>query len=246
VSVFIERGNKTNRRQDNDVRDAIEASNLRLLSARALDRLLDDGLRRTLPAGATVRMEGDTARHVHLVIIGLIRMVVRAPDGRSITVRYCRSGSLIGIASLFAPRFTLPVSIEAVTDVELYDVRPSTVLDLAATDRTMPDALLAETSERVLSFVEEIPRAMFATVTQRVARHLLDLAVVGESGLPVVDVTQEDLAAAVGTVREVAARSVRQLRDRRVVQTERSRITLLDADALVGLCTDRRWSWGPP
>ncbi len=108
--------------QGGDVRAAIEASNLRRLSARAVDRLVQDGLRRNLQAGATVRVEGDTARHVHLVIAGLIRMVIRAPDGRSITVRYCRSGSLIGIASLFAPRFTLPVSIEAVTDVDLYDV----------------------------------------------------------------------------------------------------------------------------
>ncbi len=167
-------------------------------------------------------------------------MVIRAPDGRSITVRYCRSGSLIGIASLFAPRFTLPVSIEAVTDVDLYDVPPGTVLDLAANDATMTDALLTETSERVQAFVEEISRATFATVTQRVARHLLDLAVVDQSGLPVAKVTKEDLAAAVGSVREVAARSLRELRDSRVVRTERSRITLIDTDALVALCSNNQ------
>jgi CRP-like cAMP-binding protein len=103
-------------------------------------------------------------------------------------------------------------------------------------------AMDASNLRLIQSFVEEIPRATFATVTQRVARHLLDLAVVDESGLPIVEVTQEDLAAAVGTVREVAARSLRELGDHRVVRTERSRITLLDADRLVGLSIDHNQS----
>ncbi len=188
---------------------------------------------RRVEAGTVLQVEGETRRHVHLVVSGLIRMVVRAPDGRSITVRYCRAGSLIGVASLFAPRFTLPVSIEALTSVELLDLRPDAVVELAATDPTVSRALLIEVSERVQAFVEEIPLASFASVRQRVARHLLDLSVAQADGTLVAEVSQEELAAAVGTVREVAARAVRNLRDRQLLRTERGRITLIDPSGLV-------------
>ena len=49
------------------------------------------------------------------------------------------------------------------------------------------------------------------------------------SGELAVRITQQDLAAAVGTVREVVVRALRQLRDAGAVRTERDRIVLLDA-----------------
>lgn len=185
-----------------------------------------------------MQVAGESRRHVHLVVSGLIRMIVHAPDGRSIAVRYCRRGSLIGIASLFAPGFRLPVSVETLTSVELLDLRPDVVTELAAADQRVAQALLVEVSERVQRFVEEIPLASFTTVGQRVARHLLDLAAPDDDGVLVAQVSQEDLAAAVGTVREVAARALRRLRDSGVVRTERNRITIVDPDTLVTASTD--------
>lgn len=218
---------------------ALDASNLRGVSKRARERLLIDAYRRVIEAGEVVHVEGESRRHVHLVVSGSIRMFARALDGRSLTVRYCRTGSLIGIASLFAPGFTLPVSIEALTTVELVDFRPATVINLAETDPSVTRALLTETSERVQHFVAEIPLATFATVSQRVARHLLDLAAAQRDGTLVAQISQEELAAAVGTVREVAARALRELRDGQLVRTERNKITLIDPDGLVAASTGR-------
>lgn len=222
------------------VQDAIRASNLRDIASRARERLLRDATRRGVEPGAIVHVEGESRRHVHLVLAGVIRMFVSAVDGRSITVRYCRPGSLIGIASLFAPGWTLPVSIEALTPVELLDLHPDTVVDLSEREPSVTRALLTETSERVQAFVEEIPRASFATVPQRVARHLLDLAATERDGSLVARISQEELAAAVGTVREVAARALRGLRDAELVRTERNRIVLVDVPGLITASHDLR------
>ena len=97
----------------------------------------------------------------------------------------------------------------------------------------MRSALLVELSERARSFVNEIPGTAFATVRQRVARQLLDLASTHQhdgdpNGELAVRITQQDLAEAVGTVREVVVRTLRQLRDAGAVRTERDRIVLLD------------------
>jgi CRP/FNR family transcriptional regulator len=54
--------------------------------------------------------------------------------------------------------------------------------------------------------------------------------------------TQQGLAEAVGTVREVVVRALRELRDDGVVRTERDQIVLLDAARLTDAA---RWNTGP-
>lgn len=213
--------------------DVVAISALRRLPPGAWDELWSTAGRRRVQPGDVVQFDGERRPHVHLVVSGLVRMALRAEDGRTMTVRYCRPGSLIGVASLFAPEFRLPVTIEGVTTSELIDFDPVTVRRLAESDAAVALALLEETGERVQTYVEEIARTSFATVTQRIARHLLDLSRHDGDGDLVVDVTQEELAAAVGTVREVAARALRGLRDREVVRTERNRVLIVDPTGLV-------------
>jgi CRP/FNR family transcriptional regulator, cyclic AMP receptor protein len=54
-----------------------------------------------------------------------------------------------------------------------------------------------------------------------------------ERGELVVLVSQRDLAEAVGTVREVVVRVLRELRQEGVVRTERDRIIIVDPDRLI-------------
>ncbi len=73
------------------------------------------------------------------------------------------------------------------------------------------------------------------------ARHLLDLASQGASEL-VVSVSQQQLAEAVGTVREVIVRVLRELRAAGVVRTERNRIVILDPARLIA---EQDWNSSP-
>jgi CRP/FNR family transcriptional regulator len=84
-----------------------------------------------------------------------------------------------------------------------------------------------------------------------VARHLLDLASarVGEAPTSshragqklIVQVSQQDLANAVGTVREVVVRVLRELRQDGLVRTERDRIVLLEPARLI---QEQGWNQG--
>jgi CRP/FNR family transcriptional regulator, cyclic AMP receptor protein len=89
-----------------------------------------DARRRRLDAGTLLRHEGDGTAHLDLVVSGLVRAFVTAPDGRRMTVRYLRSGGLVGAASLFASPFALPVTIQAVTDTEPVSLSPDPPLGL--------------------------------------------------------------------------------------------------------------------
>jgi CRP/FNR family transcriptional regulator len=218
---------------DPDAWAAVRASHLGRLSPDLLAAALAGARRDRVTAGATIHRVGDTEPHIKLVVFGLLRVYVTAADGRTMTVRYCRLGSLLGVVSLFASPFVLPASIQAVTNAGLVALRPSTIRGLAEQDPRVATALLEELSERVLSFIDEIPGGAFATVRQRVARHLLDLASASQKGPELLATSsQQELADAVGTVREVVVRALRELRHDGLVRTTRDGVVVLQAEAL--------------
>ena len=222
---------------DPDVRGAVDASHLRDLPPDALDQLFADAVRTKLPAGAIAHRESASGPYLDLVVTGVIRVYITAPDGRTMTIRYCRSGELLGAMSLFLNDFSEPATKQALVDTELLKLSPDTVRRAADRDVRVARVLLTELSERARGFVGEIPGNAFATVRQRVARQLLDLVSArlfetGPSGELAVEITQQDLAAAAGTVREVVVRALRQLREAGAVRTERDRIVILDPTLL--------------
>ena len=227
-----------------DFRDAVDASHLRDLPAEVLDKLLEGAVQSKVAAGSVAHRALEADQYLQLVITGVIRVFVTAPDGRTMTIRYCRSGELLGAMSLFSDEFTEPATKQALVDTQLLTLSPPTVRALAQRDLRVARALLIELSERARNFVNEIPGTAFATVRQRVARQLLDLASTHQqdsdpNGELAVRITQQDLAEAVGTVREVVVRTLRQLRDAGVVRTERDRIVLLDPAQLT---EEVRWN----
>jgi CRP/FNR family cyclic AMP-dependent transcriptional regulator len=213
---------------------ALAASHLRDLPPRTVAELTADARRVIVPAGSTLHREGDVAPHLEVVVTGVLRVFVTAPDGRTMTVRYCRPGAILGAVSLFAVSFALPATIQALVDSELLALQPATVRRLVDRDPRVATALLRELSERVLSFIAEIPSGAFATVRQRVARHLLDLASEHQRGSQLIArVTQQELADAGGTVREVVVRILRELRAAGVVETRREGIVIVAPERLL-------------
>ena len=73
---------------DEAERAAFDTSHLRGLPVATLVRLTERASRRHVAAGDTLHRAGDDVRHVALVIRGLVRVHVTAPDGRTLTLRY--------------------------------------------------------------------------------------------------------------------------------------------------------------
>jgi CRP/FNR family transcriptional regulator len=217
---------------DDDARKAIAASTLGSLPQEVIAELTDGATKLRIVARSTVRHVGEDSPHLELVLAGLIRVQVSAADGRMMTVRYCRAGALLGVATLYA-RVSRPFGIQALSDSDLLSLRPVIVRGWADRDPRVARALLTETSERVMSFVAEFSGHAFANVRQRIARHLLDLA--SDHQRPdelLAPISQQELADAVGTVREVVVRELRELREGGMVQTGRDGIVICDPERL--------------
>lgn len=215
------------------VQAAIELSHLRSLPQQTKDHLVSSANLLHVPAGSTLHREGDRAAHLELVVSGLLRVYVTALDGRTLTVRYCRSGSILGAVSLFSSPFSMPASVQAITDAEILSMSAPSIKQAVERDVALARALIEELADRVMSFIAEIPGSAFATVRQRVARHLLDLASANREGPELtVTISQQALAEAVGSVREVVVRVLRELRTEGYVDTRQGGIVLLDPEQL--------------
>jgi CRP/FNR family transcriptional regulator, cyclic AMP receptor protein len=237
-------GVRTNALTDADVMAAIGLSPLRDLPPELLAAVTAEATTTLVHAGETIHDDGEAAPHLELVLSGLVRARVSAPDGRMLTVRYCRAGALVGAATLFAEG-TRPFAIQALTDSGLLTFRPPIVRRLATQEVRVAGALLAETSTRVLAFLGELSGTAFATVRQRLARHLLDLASEHQPSRELVAaITQQELAEATGTVREVVVRVLRELRQEGVVHTGAHGITILEPERLVAAAQPPGWNAG--
>jgi CRP/FNR family transcriptional regulator len=233
---------------DDRIHAAFAASHLRGLPAEVVRQVLDGARRQKAAAGDTLHRVGEGERHVELVVQGMVRVHASAPDGRTLTVRYCRTGALIGVLSLYAEPFVMPVTTQAVVPSELLAIRPEVMRRLADSDLRVARALLLELSERAAAFAGEIGGSAFSSVRQRVARHLLDLATHQQRGTELIaHISQQELAEAVGTVREVVVRTLREFRRDGVLETGRGGIRIAAPDLLLAEAhpEPRGWNRSP-
>src|SRR5262249_45301056 len=145
-----------------------------------------------------------------LVLDGLIRMFLVSEAGRQVTVRYARSGETLGLVHLFGRKTT--VHAQAITPASVWTIAPERLRTLAGQHADLATAIAEECATRASDAIEELALLTFGSVRQRIARHLLDLAAAQQqAGELVAAVTQQQLADAAGTVREVVARVLKQL-----------------------------------
>jgi CRP/FNR family transcriptional regulator len=167
-----------------------------------------------------------------LVVRGLIRVYMTSPEGRQVTVRYARANDVLGIAVLVGGPAN--VSVQALAESSLFRISSATLTGAARRDARVAWAMAEELNRRLYETLQQTAVNAFGSVWQRVAVHLLDLASaqLHPRGRLVARVSQQELADAVGSVREVVARVLRDLRVAGIVATSSDSVLILDAARL--------------
>ncbi len=212
---------------DREVEDALARSFLAGLPAEVVGRLRAEGDRADYPAGTTVYLAGSDPRAA-LVVHGLVRVYLASVEGRQITVRYARPGDVLGIAVLVGGPAS--VGVQAVEPSGLFRISSRTLTAEARRDPRVSWAIAEELNRRLYDTLEQTAVNAFGSVHQRVAAHLLDLASAQQhpAGRQVAHISQQELADAVGSVREVVARALRDFRVAGMVATTADSVVILD------------------
>ena len=199
-----------------------------------LRRLIETARIEQLAAGAYLWRSGD--RPVcGLVVSGLLRMFMQSTDGREVTWRYARPGDLPGVALVLLRRTGAAPRViggaEALIDTTMLYFDVALMRSTAQISAPLARALGAQMALFYYDVIAGFSEAAFGSVRQRVARHLLHVAIRRRQSL-YVGLSQQKLADAAGTTREVTARALAAFRNEGLISTGRGSIQLIDPIAL--------------
>lgn len=182
-----------------------------------------------IPAGQDVFVPGDSVDSIPLLISGSVRVYQIGETGREVTLYRFRPGescvltaNSILSAQLFPAIATVEEDAEALMVpaeafgrwVREHDIWREFVFDLV--------------SQRLASVMAVVDEVAFHRLDTRVAAYLLDRA---RESNPV-PVTHQEVAAELGSSREVISRLIEDFSKRGLVRSERGSIEVLDFDAL--------------
>lgn len=205
---------------------------LATLPARARERLLADAAPFEVPAGSLVFSATAAMDRTGVILRGMARTHLTYRDGRRLSVRIARPGTLIG--SLTDGRAAL--SVQAITPCTILELSIATIRELVAEDGRVGLVLVAEMSRRLRDTYSTLASNTFGSMRERVARHLVDMATEAtHTTYPVALITQQGLADGVGTVREVVARVLRDFRNEGLVTTSDGCIEIRDLHGLAAI-----------
>lgn len=186
---------------------------------------------RTYRAGEIIFWQGEPAYGLYIVGGGSVKISRHSLDGREHILHLLQYGETFNdVAALDGGEN--PATATAHTDAVIWTIARD---DLMRTTERHPDlawALLEDMARRARTLVTMVEDLAMRSVKGRLARLLLEQATRNESEeLPRL-LTQEEMANQLGTVREVVGRALRSLANSGVIEFDRHRIVILDADKL--------------
>lgn len=213
-----------------DTRQALRCISLFAgLSDEVLDRLAHVAVRRLYPPGETIIVEGEPCQAVYFIARGHVRVYRLSPGGRQQVLARMGPGQAFNTVPPFQPQPLNHATVEALTPVTLYVIPSDEFRLLVSECPELALAILRDFARRLDHLTNLVEDLSLRTVRGRLARFLLQHA---EAGQITRRWTQEEIAAELGTVRDVVGRTLRAFADAGLLRLERQRIVLLDRRAL--------------
>ena len=175
--------------------------------------------------GGLILLEGDICQAVYFIAEGHVQIYRDSEDGRVQTLALLGPGQQFNEVPAL-DNGTNPASAEALDETALYVISSSDFRRIAELYPEVSQALLAEFAARLRHLVDLAADLTLRTVPQRLAKLLLEQAHVAGR------LTHHEMAARLGTVREVVGRALRSLVEEELIRIEGHRIIVVSREGL--------------
>jgi CRP-like cAMP-binding protein/uncharacterized protein (DUF2249 family) len=186
---------------------------------------------RSYRAGETIFDEGEIWPYLGLVRSGKVVYTLLSPDGKTQSIGERLTHDALNETGVFDGGGAT-TRAEALTDATIVLIPSEAVIHAARNDPELALGFLIAASQARRRSIDTIADLAFAHVLQRVAKFLLSYAPAASgmaTGLPGVEnLSQAQIAAAAGTVRDMAARALLRLKNANAVELDRGRVRALD------------------
>jgi CRP/FNR family cyclic AMP-dependent transcriptional regulator len=199
------------------------------LSESALACIADTVVPRIYPAETVIIVEGEPCEAAYFIIEGNVEVYRMSFQGRQQVLARLGPGQAFNTVPFFQTNGRNHASAVARTDVTLYALLTD---NFTTALRNCPDlalVILQNFADRLAHLTDLVEDLALRSVRGRLARFLLQQA---DGNAVTQKWTQDEMAAHLGTVRDMIGRSLRALTDERMIRIDRGRIVLLDRVAL--------------
>lgn len=178
--------------------------------------------------GDVLMWEGDPCSGLHIMEHGSAKIYRLSPQGRQYIVRILQEGDTFAEVPAFDGGAN-PVNVEALETCRVWVIDSEKLRALVLAHPTFAQKVLVNFGEMLRGMVRMVSEMAFYQVTHRLARLISELPADGQRAP---HWTQEQLAARLGTVREVVARSLKELERSGAIRIEDRKIQVADAEVL--------------
>lgn len=159
---------------------------------------------RSYRKGELIFLQGDRGDRLFVIVEGVVKVVVSAPDGQEMILATLRSPDVFGeLAAIDGG--TRSASVQAMTATTALSVRRDTLLELVTTQPDVADTLFRTIGAVVRRLSGQAADLVFLDLTARVAKVIVGLA--EESGAPRDGGIALDLAVTQTTIAEMVGGS---------------------------------------
>lgn len=183
---------------------------------------------KTWPAGTQIITEGDPGDAVFFIISGKVKVTLYGEEGREIVLAILKDGDMFGEMSIIddKPR---SANVEAVQDLLCLVVTKGAFLDYMSSHHKVNMRFLSYITGRLREATRKIGGLALLDVCGRIAHTLLGMAKGDTAGQEMVSIerpTHEQLAAMIGSSREVVSRALKKMTQEGYIKIEKDRILL--------------------
>jgi CRP/FNR family transcriptional regulator len=177
-------------------------------------------------------LEGHRPTGLCVVVSGLVRVYRMLADGRMHVHHYVHPYASLNIIPALDGRPN-PTSAEAVVETQIGWLPRETLMRLLSQDAVLMQSCLRLLTIQNRELMARLDDIGFRTVPSRLARLLLHRGgFESEVNIPLSTLSQDEIAAVLGTSREVLGRALRQLYDLGLVRREGRHYVIVDQEGL--------------
>lgn len=185
-----------------------------------------------IPAGHDVFVEGDDADAIALLLSGVVRVYKISDTGREITLyRFGLGESCVLTATAIVARQPFSAIATVEQDAEAVMIEADTFREWIQRYDLWRDFLFSLLSQRLFSVMELVDEVTFRRMDIRIAAFLLERS----QATPVISVTHQEIAAELGSSREVVSRILENLAGKGIIRVLRGSVEILDKAQLENL-----------
>jgi len=215
---------------DDELREALERNPLfASLEGFYIDDLAERGEIRSWPARSQIISEGDEGDAVYFILSGKAKVTLYGEEGREIVLAVLGESEIFGELSIIDDR-PRSANVETTSELKCFVIGKRAFLDYLSTHHKVYRRFFACLTGRLRGATRQIGGLALLDVCGRIAHTLIGMSkdgpadAVGEVSIE--RPTHEQIAALIGSSREVVSRALKKMSNEGYIRIEKDRIVL--------------------